>query len=265
MLVEDPERRTAVVPGRGEQLRRLAELPLDQGDRLPEHGQPAGLLLAHLRPHHNRKPPRPVLRRRRERRHLMRVALLVRHLGLPEQDVALHPGIVRRLRPFRRPVVPVRRAGPVMKIPVQPAGELRTVSGKREQLVADIRLDFADMLRDRAEDPKNNRQRLRGPAAAVVRLPLVELPAEQRDDGSVKVAACVIERGGQVLRLCHVLRLEPSRQVALHARNREGQREVLHASRLAPGREISEQVIEALSPRGLHVDGKQHRPAGRRR
>lgn len=198
MLVEGSELRIAVVSGRGEELCRLVKLPFDQDERLAEHGKPAGLLLAHLNPDHGGQPPRPVLRGSREHRHLMGIAFLVRHLGFPEQDVSLHAGVVRCLRPFRRAVIPIGGTGPVMEIPVQPASEFCAVGGKREQLVPDVGLDLADMFRDGTENPEDEWQRLRWPVAPVVRLAPVELLAKERDDRAVKVAAGVVEGGGQV-------------------------------------------------------------------
>jgi hypothetical protein len=103
------------------------------------------------------------------------------------------------------------------------------------------------VLGDGTEDAEYQGQRPGRAEVAVIGLAAGELPTEVADDRPVKVAAGVIECGGDVLQLVQVT-------------GRQRIRSVAGRDWLAAG-QLIEQAGQAVCARRLHVDRQQHRAA----
>ena len=113
------------------------------------------------------------------------------------------------------------------------------------------------MLRDRAQDAKDDRQGFCRPAVSVIRLAQVKLLAEEADDRAVEIAAGIVERRGKALQLGHVVRRQGLHHLAAPGRYRNRQRQPVEPWRMLLADKLVEQRVKPLSPRGFCIDRQE--------
>lgn len=110
-----------------EQVSGRGHLLLDSSYGLAGHGESEGVLLRDFGLDRRGQAPRAAVRSVGECHNSVCVALVVGHLRLAEQDIALHHSVLGFLRPLHRPVVPIGGGVDVPEIAVKPTGELGAV------------------------------------------------------------------------------------------------------------------------------------------